>query len=102
LEGYVEHITKSWEGGGSERRGYIVLVQVPGVNTFEVSLGPLRRLLGLSRQPPEKVKTLMDHKPETVTFSGKCHQSSYRLFNNMAISQEFVEEWANKVRLVIC
>lgn len=102
MEGYAEHITKSWDGGGRERQGYIVLVRTPGVDTFEVGLGPLRKLLGLSRLTPEKVKLLMDHKPETITFSGRYHQSSPEYsFNNLTISQKSAEEWANKLRQAI-
>jgi len=101
MEGYVENITKSWQGGGREKQGYIVLVRVPGVDSFEVGLAPLRTLLGLSKLTPEWVEVLMAHKPETITFVGKCHQCSYGSYNDLRITAESAEQWADKVRHLI-
>lgn len=94
MEGYVEHITKSYEFGGREFPGYIVLVRIPGVDTFEVGLAPLRKQLGISKLTPHQVKVLMEHKPETISFHGKYHE----FYNDLKISEESAQDWADRVR----
>lgn len=96
-EGSVEYITKSWSGGGRERAGYIALVRIPGDDTYEVGLAPLRKKLGLSRLTPEQAKVLSEHKPDSVTFTGTCHQTSYGPLNNLQLTLAAADNWAEKV-----
>ena len=95
--GSPEYITKSWSGGGHEMPGYVVLVNVPGDDTYEVGLGMLRKHLGLRRLTPEHAQILSTNKPEIISFSGKCHNSSYGPYNNLDISVESALDWADKV-----
>ena len=95
--GSPEYITKSWSGGGREMPGYVVLVNVPGDDTYEVGLGMLRKHLGLRRLTPEHAQILSTNKPEIISFSGKCHNSSYGPYNNLDISVESALDWADKV-----
>jgi len=95
--GSPEYITKSWSEGGREMPGYVVLVNVTGDDTYEVGLGTLRRHLGLRRLTPEHAQILSANKPEIISFSGKCHNSSYGPYNNLDISVESAVDWADKV-----
>jgi len=96
-EGSVEYLTRSWPDGGRERPGYIALVCISGDDTYEVGLAPLRRELGLRRLTPAQARVLGEQKPETVTFAGKCHQSSSGPFNNLQITLEAAQVWAERV-----
>lgn len=96
--GSPEYITKSWSNGGRERQGYVVLVNVPGDDTYEVGLSTLRKCLGLQRLTPQQAQLLTSNKPEIITFTGKCHDSSYGPYNNLDISKESAVEWADKVK----
>jgi len=96
--GAPEHITKSWSEGGRMQQGYIVLVNVPGDNTYEVGLGPLRKCLGLRRLTPEQAQVLTAHKPDNITFTGNYGESSYLTINELSISQESAVEWADRVK----
>ena len=95
--GSPEHITKSWNEGGRKMPGYVVLVNVSGDDTYEVGLSTLRKHLGLRRLTPEHAQILSSSKPEIISFSGKCHKSSYGQYNNLDISVESALDWADKV-----
>jgi hypothetical protein len=95
--GSPEHITKSWDGGGREMHGYVVLVNVPGDDTYEVGLGTLRKHLGLRRLTPQHAQILTSNKPDEISFSGKYHNSTYGMYNNLDISLESAADWASKV-----
>jgi hypothetical protein len=96
--GSPEYITKSWNDGGRERHGYIVLVNVPGDDTYEVGLSSLRKHLGLHRLTPQQAQVLTSNKPGSITFTGTCHESSYGSYNNLDISRESAAEWADMVK----
>lgn len=95
--GSPEYVTKSWSEGGREMPGYVVLVNVPGDDTYEVGLGMLRKHLGLRRLTPEHAQILSSNKPDVISFTGKCHNSSYGPYNNLDISVESAVDWADKV-----
>ena len=95
--GTLEHITKSWSEGGRKKHGYVVLVNVPGDDTYEVGLGMLRKHLGLRRLTPQHAQILSANKPETISFTGKCHNSQYGPFNDLDISVGSAVNWADKV-----
>lgn len=97
-EGYVEHITKSSDEGGRELSGYIVLVRVPGCETYEVGLAELRRILGWRQLNPQRVKALMDSKPEMIAFSGKDRESGVYGFNTLQIIAEAAVDWAERAQ----
>ena len=92
-EGYLEHITKSFKGGGRMHQGYIILVRVAGDDTCEVGLAELRKLMGVSQLSPALVKQLMDCKPETVTFDGDYSESGYVNINTLQITAESAADW---------
>jgi hypothetical protein len=96
--GSPEYITKSWADGGREQSGYVVLVNVPGDDTYEVGLSALRNCLGLRRLAPRQAQLLTSHKPASITFSGICNDTQIGLYNNLAISMESAVEWAGKVK----
>lgn len=96
--GSPEYITKSWNKGGREQQGYIVLVNVPGDDTYEVGLSSLRKCLGLRRLTPQQAQVLTSNKPDIITFTGKCHESFYGPYNNLSISIESATEWAARVK----
>jgi hypothetical protein len=96
--GTPEHITKSWVEGGRMQQGYIVLVNVPGDNTYEVGLGALRKCLGLRRLTPEQTLILTANKPDCIAFTGSYSESSYLTMNSLNITQESAEVWADRVK----
>lgn len=96
--GSPEHITKSWSNGGRVKHGYIVLVNVPGDDTYEVGLSALRKCLGLRQLTPLQAQILSANKPETIAFTGKCHESAYGPYNDLSINDESATIWADSVR----
>ena len=95
--GSPEYITKSWSEGGREKHGYIVLVNVPGNDTYEVGLSTLRKHLGLRRLTPQHAHILTANKPDVISFTGKYHNSSYGPYNDLDITVESALDWADKV-----
>lgn len=95
--GHPEYVTKSWHDGGRQYRGYIAMVSVPGDDTYEVGLSPLRKLLGLTRFSPAQTSILSNNRPERISFTGKCHTSSYGAYNDLVITEESAQEWASLV-----
>ena len=99
--GSPEHITKSWGNGGRVKHGYIVLVNVPGDDTYEVGLSSLRKCLGVRQLTPQQAQILTSNRPTLITFTGKCHDSSYGPYNNLDISKESAVEWADMVKVLV-
>jgi len=97
--GYIEHITKSWDDGGRTYEGYIAIVNVPGDNTYEVGLSPLRKVLGWGKLSPERASILTACKPDTVTFCGKFIENGEERINTLELTEESSEDWAGRVNL---
>lgn len=95
--GHMEHITKSWDEGGRRYEGYVAIVNVPGDDTYEVGLSPLRRAVGRGKLTPERVRALMSCKPETVSFTGKFLENGEERINTLEITQSSADEWAKRV-----
>lgn len=95
--GYMEHITKSWDDGGRTYEGYVVIVNVPGDDTYEVGLSPLRKVLGWAKLTPEKVQTLMACKPDMVTFAGTFIENGEERINNLQLAEHSATEWAERL-----
>ena len=92
--GNLEHITTSWEEGGRTYQGYVAIVNVPGDDTYEVGLSSLRKLLGVRRLTPQQTRVLNEHKPETVSFTGKYVTSPGWAQNDLVLTDESAREWA--------
>ncbi|MBP7529688.1 MAG: hypothetical protein KA801_17335 [Syntrophorhabdaceae bacterium] len=95
--GHMEHITKSWDDGGRTYEGYVAIVNVPGDDTYEVGLSPLRKTLGWAKLTPEKVQTLMACKPDVVTFCGKFIENGEERINTLQLAECSVLEWAERL-----
>ncbi len=95
--GYAEHITRSWDERGRTYRGYIAIVNVPGDDTYEVGLSPLRKLLGWAKVTPEGAQVLMACKPETVDFCGKFIENGEERINTLRLTERSAAEWAERV-----
>ena len=96
--GYTEHITRSWDEGGRSYGGYILIVNVPGDDTYEVGLSPLRKAVGWGKLTPEKVQVLMACKPETVSFSGKFLENGEERINTLRLTESSAAEWAERAQ----
>lgn len=94
--GYMEHITKSWNEGGRTYKGYVAIVNVPGDDTYEVGLSPLRKALGWAKLTPEKVEILMACKPDTVSFCGKFIENGEERINTLQVTDCSAAGWARR------
>lgn len=98
--GFMEHITRSWDEGGRTYEGYVAIVNVPGDDTYEVGLSPLRKLLGWARVTPEGAQALTACKPEMVDFCGKFIENGEERINTLQLTERSAAEWAGRVRKV--
>jgi len=95
--GYVEHITKSWHDGGRDYAGYVAIVSIPGDDTYEVGLSPLRKALGWGKLTPRKTAILMTCKPDTVTFCGKFIENGEERINTLQVTESSALDWTQRV-----
>lgn len=98
--GCIEHITKSWVDGGRVYEGYVAIVNVPGDDTYEVGLSPLRKTLGWGKLTPERVQTLMACKPDMISFSGKFIENGEERINTLQVTESSALDWAQRMGIV--
>lgn len=95
--GIMQHITRSWHEGGRTYEGYVAIVNVPGDDTYEVGLSPLRNLLGWAKVTPEGARVLMACKPEMVDFCGKFIENGEERINTLRLTERSAVEWAQRM-----